>query len=311
LTDAGEKTGRATLRRLDDIRQIFPTRDREPLPLRIFLFAAEKEFRGYADNAVTDGFYHGGGERDLIVLHGGAGLTRAVTHEYIHLILDRGPGPLPLWFEEGTAELYSNLDLQRGRIIAGEPIAEHLQTLGAGRWLDAVQLTAASRRSPLYNERTLAGVFYSESWALVHMLNLAPGWRERMPRYAEMLMQGRNGSQAFPEAFEKSMDQALAELNGTGPEEVLVRMSPGGWNSVRQEQLREFAGDGKGSSKLGSLLPIRQVPFLHPDHPLEMALRYVDRWPIVPVVSRADFRQLEGVVSQRTVLERYREFGEG
>jgi len=28
-------------------------------------------------------------------------------------------------------------------------------------------------------------------------------------------------------------------------------------------------------------------------------------------VSRADFRKLEGVVSQRYVLERYREFGEG
>jgi hypothetical protein len=53
------------------------------------------------------------------------------------------------------------------------------------------------------------------------------------------------------------------------------------------------------------------VPYLHPDHPLETALRYVDRWPIVPVVSRADFRQLEGVVSQRDVLERYREYGEG
>ena len=49
---------------------------------------------------------------------------------------------------------------------------------------------------------------------------------------------------------------------------------------------------------------------MHPDLPLETALRYVDRWPLVPVVSRADFRQLEGVISQRDVLERYREFGE-
>jgi CBS domain-containing protein len=41
-----------------------------------------------------------------------------------------------------------------------------------------------------------------------------------------------------------------------------------------------------------------------------MALRYVERWPLVPVVSRADFRQLEGVITERDVLERYREFGE-
>ena len=110
---------------------------------------------------------------------------------------------------------------------------------------------------------------------------------------------------------EKTLDQALTELNGTGDREMLVRMSPSGWNSVSMEQLRGLATEGKGSSKLGSLLPIRQVPFLHPDHPLEMALRYVDRWRIVPVVSRADFRHLEGVVTERAVLERYREFGEG
>jgi CBS domain-containing protein len=37
----------------------------------------------------------------------------------------------------------------------------------------------------------------------------------------------------------------------------------------------------------------------------------MDRWPLLPVVSRADFRQLEGVISERDVLARYREFGEG
>ena len=34
-------------------------------------------------------------------------------------------------------------------------------------------------------------------------------------------------------------------------------------------------------------------------------------WPVVPVVNRADFRKLEGIISQRDVLDRYREFGEG
>ena len=64
-------------------------------------------------------------------------------------------------------------------------------------------------------------------------------------------------------------------------------------------------------AKIAAALPMRRIPYLHPDHPLDTALRYVDRWPVVPVVSRADFRKLEGVVSQRSVLERYREFGEG
>ena len=109
---------------------------------------------------------------------------------------------------------------------------------------------------------------------------------------------------------EKTLDQALAELDHSKDEDLLVRLSPGGWKSVTKEDLGKLAAEGKGTAKLASLLPVQQVPYLHPDHPLERALPYVDRWPIVPVVNRADFRKLEGVVSQRGVLERYREFGE-
>src|SRR5579871_4050125 len=110
---------------------------------------------------------------------------------------------------------------------------------------------------------------------------------------------------------EKTVEEAVREVSPNIKDALLVRMSPSGWNSVTREQLLAMAANGSAASALGSLLPIRQVPYLHPDHPLETALRYVDRWPIVPVVSRADFRQLEGVISQRDVLERYREFGEG
>jgi CIC family chloride channel protein len=108
-----------------------------------------------------------------------------------------------------------------------------------------------------------------------------------------------------------TLDKALREVNHRDISDVLVRLSPSGWTSITSEQLQAFAAAGKRESSLGSLLPSGQLPVLHPDHPLETALRYVDRWPLIPVVSRADFRKLEGVVSQRDVLERYREFGEG
>jgi len=108
-----------------------------------------------------------------------------------------------------------------------------------------------------------------------------------------------------------TVEKALKELDHSEGEDVLVRLSPSGWSTVTKEHLRMMSAEGKGAANIGSLLLVPQVPFLHPDHPLETALRYVDRWPVVPVVSRADYRHLEGVVSQRSVLERYREFGEG
>jgi CIC family chloride channel protein len=108
-----------------------------------------------------------------------------------------------------------------------------------------------------------------------------------------------------------TVEHALSEAEKSKGEELLVRMNPSGWNTVTKQQLRTMVDEGKGACSLGSLLPIRQIPCVHPDQPLETALRYVDRWPLMPVVSRADFRKLEGVISQRDVLERYREFGEG
>ncbi|HET7889927.1 MAG TPA: chloride channel protein [Candidatus Sulfotelmatobacter sp.] len=109
---------------------------------------------------------------------------------------------------------------------------------------------------------------------------------------------------------QETVEQAWMKSEAAEEDEILVRLSPGGWNSVSKQQLRGLVDEGKGGANLGSQLPIRQIPFLHPDLALETALRYVDRWPLVPVVSRADVRHLEGVISQRDVLERYREFGE-
>jgi CIC family chloride channel protein len=110
---------------------------------------------------------------------------------------------------------------------------------------------------------------------------------------------------------QETVAQALLKAEQSAANDFLVRLSPTGWNSVTRQQLRVLAGEGKGESALGSVLPIRKIPELHPDHPLETALRYVDRWPLMPVVSRADLSQLEGVITERDVLERYREFGEG
>lgn len=109
---------------------------------------------------------------------------------------------------------------------------------------------------------------------------------------------------------EKSVADALRESERASGDYLLVRLTPSGWSTVTKQDLRTMADAELGSATLGSLLK-KPVPFLHPDLPLETALRYVDRWPLVPVVNRADFRELEGVITQRDVLERYRAFGEG
>jgi CIC family chloride channel protein len=108
----------------------------------------------------------------------------------------------------------------------------------------------------------------------------------------------------------ESLDQVLQCWDAKLPEVRLVRMDPTGWSSISRPALEIMVKEGKGNLTLSSALSGRQILFLHPDNPLETALRYVDRWPVLPVVSRADFRKLEGVISQQDVLKRYQLFGE-
>jgi len=85
----------------------------------------------------------------------------------------------------------------------------------------------------------------------------------------------------------------------------LVRWHPAGWTSVSREVLKRLASEGKMEMTLGSLLPTQRLPYLHPDYPLEMALRCVYQTPLVPVLSRADLLKLEGVISSEDVLTTY------
>jgi len=85
----------------------------------------------------------------------------------------------------------------------------------------------------------------------------------------------------------------------------LVRMNPSGWTYTTREALQTLAGEGKGDFSLGSALPVRHLPYLHPDLPLEAALRYINDLPLLPVVHRADLRQLEGVISRDEVFKKY------
>jgi len=85
----------------------------------------------------------------------------------------------------------------------------------------------------------------------------------------------------------------------------LVRMHPSGWSIISRDQLERLFQEGKGDHMLGSVLPSQFLPSLYPDLPLDSALRYVNDYPLIPVVNRADSRRLEGVVSRDSVFKKY------
>ncbi len=105
---------------------------------------------------------------------------------------------------------------------------------------------------------------------------------------------------------DETVDQALQRLTAKQVDVMLVRLDPTGWTSVGKHDLEALATKGKGGLEVSSVFAGRQIPCLHPDHPLEKALCYFDRWGLVPVVSRANPRKLEGVISPHDVLDEYR-----
>jgi CIC family chloride channel protein len=104
---------------------------------------------------------------------------------------------------------------------------------------------------------------------------------------------------------EDYVDANARRIQDSPDSTFLVRLHPSGWNIVSRDQLQRFFQEGKGELTLGSVLPPQSLPSLYPDLPLDAALRYVNVYPLVPVVNRADSRQLEGVISRDSVFTKY------
>jgi tetratricopeptide (TPR) repeat protein len=176
FSDAPEKTARQALQRLAEIQSILPTQSQpDAAPLRVFLFSKQSEYRAYAPQPASSGYYASGFERDYVAMYADAGIPRVVAHEYVHYAAHQRNVSRPAWLEEGLAEFYSNFD---GRQL-GAPIAEHLKLLEKS-WLTAEQMN---------QPRALDTRFYAQSWALVHMLRREPQFPERVTD--QMLVQLR------------------------------------------------------------------------------------------------------------------------
>ena len=99
---------------------------------------------------------------------------------------------------------------------------------------------------------------------------------------------------------------ALTHAEASAEVFVLVKVGPEKWQGIKLDDLRGWAPQMRQADPLHDLLPETTLPVLHPDQPLSEALRRLGDWPFLPVVSRADFGKLEGVVSLPDVLRAYR-----
>lgn len=127
-------------------------------------------------------------------------------HEYVHLHLrDNVPG-VPLWLNEGLAELYGSLQFTGNDALLGAPLSHYIRLLRENELLPLSTLFSIGTNSPHYNERDKTGVFYGESWALVHYLMLGEnGRQEQFKRFLQQVGRGENAARAIEDSFGVSL----------------------------------------------------------------------------------------------------------
>lgn len=133
-------------------------------------------------------------------------------HEYIHLHLkDNVPG-VPVWLNEGLAEFYGSLQFAGGEAVLGLTLP-YIRLLRSQELLPLQTLFAIDSRSPHYNEQDKTGIFYGESWALVHYLMLGrPGRQDQFKRFLHAVGRGDNVVKALENSFGMSLDEIEKDL---------------------------------------------------------------------------------------------------
>ncbi len=188
-----------------------------PIPTSILIFKNDRSFSPYKQaqssaGSELVGFFLSHSFGNVIAVNAyppsGNGLE-VVFHEYTHFFVRHNFPHLPLWANEGLAEYYSSFEQLGSEIVIGAPIARHLESLRRQSFIPLERLFAVTSESPEYNERDRKGLFYSESWALMHLL--ISGLSEREAPAARFLAELTAGRPAA-EAAEKALGFSLAEL---------------------------------------------------------------------------------------------------
>ncbi len=217
FTTAGERSGRDVARHFEQVRGFFAEAmglgTQPGPPVRIVVFRTDKEYAPYSPNDFATAFYLGTDDRDYIIMKSASSEHFPIAvHEYTHLLVKHSGIAVPVWFNEGLAELYSNLKPLAGKVEVGDFIMPHFTMLRSSKWIDLATLVAVGHDSPLYNEKSHAGLFYAESWALVHMLYLGKDYRPHLPALLAGIKSGAPMSETFQKAYGKSVAEVQSDL---------------------------------------------------------------------------------------------------
>ncbi len=211
--NAGEKDIRKVGLKLEQFREVFTLlfpqmRFNTPVPTTVIVFKNVESYAPFKPGPYTAGYFQPGPDVNYITLTtemrgGQQDPFSVIFHEYTHLLMENTFPEIPLWFNEGLAEYYSTFHITDDqKITLGTPIGNHVFLLRESEMLPLRTLFEVDHKSPHYSESQKQGIFYAQSWALMHYLIIGKAGKvEQLGRFMELLNAKTPLEQAFQQAF--------------------------------------------------------------------------------------------------------------
>jgi tetratricopeptide (TPR) repeat protein len=219
ISNAGEKQVRKVTGQFERMQSVFhvlfPTvQQGDPgMPIVVLAVKDEKDFRALEPQEyLAKGMLHLAGlflrtpEKNYILLRldaEGEHPYSIIYHEYTHLLTSKAEEWMPVWFNEGLAEFFQNTDIHDNEASLGEPDSQNLMLLQQNTLLPLSTIFTVDHSSPYYHEENKGSIFYAESWALTHYLEVKDfdSKTHHLSDYAALLSQKVDPITAATRAF--------------------------------------------------------------------------------------------------------------
>lgn len=259
----------------------------------IFVFSNQKQFEKYAPrlpngkakelsgiflNSFTE-------HRIAMVYQKDGGELGTIFHEYVHaLVQARVSGGIPLWFNEGIAEVYSTFEVKGDDIKFGKAHGDHVFRLQNTPLIPLSTFFAVDHDSPYYNEELKMNAYYAQAWALMHFIvcgqNSGAATGDSLQKFIDLYDKpGVTAQEAFEQAFGmdyKTLEGLLRKYMNTGRYRTVVGKVPA--KSIREKITMRPATQAECDVELAGLLwrvhmsphsefALRQMQEKYPDEP--------------------------------------------
>ena len=151
----------------------------------------------------------------------------------------------------------------RGEALLGAPLNNYIRLLREQELLPLSTLFSIGTQSPHYNEQEKSGIFYGQSWALVHYLMLGGngskgGGQEQFKRFLQQVSSGETAAKALQDSFGMSLAVVENELaayirRGEFPALRIASADPQAYASYTAMQ-RSSLTEAEANYYLGDLL---------------------------------------------------------